>query len=74
MSNSKSQFKSAKNKLEGTAKEIIGKATNNEELELKGKIQTSTADLTKKIEGMKDVAAGTVNHIIERKRTTERGK
>ena len=47
MSSFKKKFDHAKNKFSGEAKKTVGKVMGNEQLELKGKIQSSKADLKK---------------------------
>ena len=47
MSDSKRKFDHIKNKFAGGIKEVAGKVTGNEQLELKGKIQASKADIKK---------------------------
>ena len=54
MTDSKGKVGNAKDKIVGEVKEVIGKVTNNEELELKGKIQSSTSDVKKKAEKLKE--------------------
>lgn len=61
----KDKLNNIKEKLTGEANEAAGKATNNEELELKGKIQSSTADLKKKIGGIKEDITGKINDKID---------
>lgn len=68
MTDSKDKVDYAKDKVAGEVKEAVGKITGNEELELKGKIQSSTADLKKKGEEVKEDIAGTINDIIDRKK------
>ena len=65
-----------KNKLAGEVKEAVGKATGNEELELKGKLQSSMADLNKKmnnaadkIEDKKDKVAAKINDKIDKSKS-----
>jgi uncharacterized protein YjbJ (UPF0337 family) len=66
----------AKNKLSGEAKEAAGKITGNEQLELKGKLQSSKADLKKSINNVADsiedvkenIAKNTNNMIDESKK------
>lgn len=48
MNRSKRKFSQAKNKISGVAKQIAGKITGDEVLELKGRIQSSQADLQKR--------------------------
>jgi uncharacterized protein YjbJ (UPF0337 family) len=72
MSDFKKDFDHAKNKIEGEVKEAAGKITGNEQLELKGKIQSSKADFKKnwdvkeKIEDIKENIAGKMNDRIDR--------
>jgi uncharacterized protein YjbJ (UPF0337 family) len=80
MSQLKRDLDHAKNKLAGGAKEAAGKVTGNEQLELKGKIQSSKADLKKntsvanKIENVKEKIAGSINNSIDKnKRMTRNG-
>ena len=62
----------AKNKVSGEVKEAAGKITGNEQLELKGKMQSSTADLKKKlnvsdkIENVKESIAESANKKIDK--------
>ena len=57
----------AKNKVVGEIKEAAGKMTGNEQLELKGKIQSSKADLKIKVNHVKEDIADTYNHAIGKK-------
>ncbi|MDW7658221.1 MAG: CsbD family protein [Bacillota bacterium] len=72
MSDFKRKFDHAKNKFNGEVKEAAGKVTGNEQLELKGKIQSSKADLKKnlnvkdKIEDIKENIAEKMNDRIDR--------
>lgn len=78
MSQFKRDLDHATNKLAGGAKEAAGKVTGNEQLELKGKIQSSKADLKKntsvanKIENVKEKIAGSMNDRIDLKRKVDR--
>lgn len=54
MSKFKRKFDFAKNKFAGEVKETAGKATGNEQLELKGKIQSAGADLKNKVGDIKE--------------------
>jgi len=67
MTDSMGNIKNAKDKILGEAKEAIGKVTNNQELELKGKIQSSKSDLSKKAGNVKNDIAGKINDIIDKK-------
>lgn len=72
MSDLKKDVNHAKNKVAGEVKEAVGKITGNEQLELKGKIQSAKADLKKnwdvgdKIEDIKENIAGKMNDRIDR--------
>ncbi len=74
MSDFKRKFDHAKNKFSGEVKEAAGKVTGNEQLELKGKIQSSKADLKKnlnvkdKIDDIKESVAEKMNDRIDRKK------
>ena len=48
MNSSERKLARAKNKVSGVAKQVAGKITGDEVLELKGRIQSSKADLQKK--------------------------
>lgn len=65
MTSSKEKIKNAKDKVVGEAKEVIGKVTDNDELELKGKIQSSKADLKKKAGKLKERVAEKINDIVD---------
>lgn len=62
----------AKNKLAGGIKEVAGKITGNEQLELQGKIESAKADIKKntniadKLEDLKDNIAGHINDSIDK--------
>ena len=68
----------AKNKLAGGVKEATGKITGNEQLELKGKMQSSKADLKKnlnvadKVENMRENIAGSINDKIDKNKRNKR--
>ena len=67
MSNSKGKLVNAKDKIVGEVKEAAGKVTGNEELELKGKIQSTKADVKKKAGDLKESVAEKVNDLIDKK-------
>ncbi len=48
MNRSERKLTQAKNKISGVAKQVVGKITGDEVLELKGRIQSSQADLQKR--------------------------
>jgi uncharacterized protein YjbJ (UPF0337 family) len=72
MSDFKKDFNHTKNKVAGEVKEAVGKVTGNEQMELKGKIQSAKADLKKnwdvgnKIEDIKENIAGKMNDRIDK--------
>lgn len=80
MSNSKMDFDRKKNKFTGKAKEAVGKITGNEQLELKGKLQSSKADLKKnlsvkaKIEDIKEGIAGKMNDRIDKNKKNKKSR
>lgn len=61
------KIKNAKDKVVGEVKEAVGKATNNPELELKGKIQSTKADINIKTEKIKDNVKREVNKAFDKK-------
>ena len=73
MTDSKGKIENAKDKIVGEVKEVIGKVTNNEELELKGKIQSSTSDVKKKAGKIKENFAGKINKAIDKNKDNEDG-
>ena len=72
MSDLKNKFTIAKDKVQGEIKETVGKATGNESLELKGKIQSGKADFERKTnfgntaDKIKDGISGKINDIIDK--------
>lgn len=72
MTNTKGKVESTKDKLVGGVKETVGKVTSNEELELKGKIQSKKGDLEgkateagDKANDLKEDIAGNINDTID---------
>jgi len=63
MTDSKGKSKNAKDKIVGGVKEAVGKVTGNEELELKGKIQSTKGDIGDKVDEIKEGIAGKTNDI-----------
>ncbi|MBK5246675.1 MAG: CsbD family protein [Peptostreptococcaceae bacterium] len=67
MSDSKYKLNNAKDKVLGEVKKADGKITGNEEMELKGKIQSSKSDLKERgIKTKKDIVES-INDIIDEK-------
>lgn len=55
-------------RLEGKMKETIGKMTNQEDLELKGKLKVIKSDMVSKGEELKEKAQAKANDFIDRVR------
>ena len=66
MTDTKGKLKNAKDKVVGEVKEATGKVTGNDELELKGKIQSSKADVKKKAGEIKENIAENVNDKVDK--------
>ena len=65
MTDLKDKLKNAKDKVAGETKEAVGKVTDNEELEFKGKVQSTKADISKNIHDKKDDVVDKVNEKID---------
>ena len=63
MAELKSKIKNTKDKVVGKAKEAFGKATGNEETELKGKIQSKKADVKETLDDTKEKIAKKINDM-----------
>ncbi|MBK5244406.1 MAG: CsbD family protein [Eubacteriaceae bacterium] len=63
MAELKSKIKNTKDKVAGKAKEAFGKATGNEETELKGKIQSKKADVKETLDDTKEKIAKNINDM-----------
>ena len=78
MKTKKEDFENAKEKFAGGVKEAAGKITGNEQLELKGKIQSSKADLKKRtnlhdnVNEVKEGIAGKINDMLDKKDTKKK--
>lgn len=68
MTDIKGKIINIKDKAAGEVKEFIGKVTNNDELELKGKIQSTGSDIKGKAEDIKDDIAGKLNDLMDQKK------
>jgi len=66
MTDSKNKLENAKDKVVGEAKEAAGKVTGNEELELKGKIQSSKSDVKKNAGEVKEGIAKKINDAVDK--------
>lgn len=60
------EIKNAKDNVSGTVKETAGRMTENEDLELKGKLQTMKSQIGNKMEGMKEEMAEKANNFIDK--------
>lgn len=72
MTDLKGKGENAKDKVVGGVKEAVGKITNNERLELKGKIQSSKPDIGKKSEDIQEGIAGNINEFIDKKKENKK--
>jgi len=74
MTSFKRKYKNASEKWSGKAKEIAGKITGNEQLELKGKVQSAKADfreslsVVNNVEAIKENIAEKINRKIDKSR------
>lgn len=68
MTDPKDKLMNVKDKIVGEVKEVVGKATGNEELELKGKVQSSVSDLKTKSEKAKEDLPEKINDILDDKK------
>jgi len=73
LNNKKDTFENNKEKITGQIKEAAGKISGNEQLELKGRIQSSKADFKKNInihnnvDEVKEGIAGKINDMLDKK-------
>jgi uncharacterized protein YjbJ (UPF0337 family) len=74
MTDSKGKLENAKDKILGELKEAAGKVTDNEEMELKGKIQSSKSDIKEKAEEVKEGIAEKINDALDRKKANKEDK
>ena len=80
MNTKKDTFNNSKEKITGEVKEAAGKITGNQQLELKGKIQSSKADFKKKtnlhnnVNKVKEGVAGKVNDMIDKNEAKKKNK
>ncbi len=65
MSDLKDKFENAKDEFMGETKEAVGKATGNEETELRGKLQSKKANMKDKFENAKEKIAGKINDKLD---------
>ncbi len=74
MTDLKHTLKNKADKFKGEATEAVGKVTGNEELELKGKIQSAKADLKKKAADIKEDITEKINDKIDEHEDKKRNK
>lgn len=80
MNSKNEKFDNSKEKFMGESKEAIGKMTGNEQLELRGKLQSAKADFKQKtsvsnnVEKAKEGIAGKINNMIDRKEAINEAK
>jgi len=73
MKRSITKLKIEKEKFSGNLKKVAGKITGNEQLELKGRIQTANADMKQKtglgktIHEIKEAVAAKINNLADKK-------
>ena len=78
MKHRKNSYNYRQEKITGKLKELVGKITGHEQLELKGKIQATKADIRKnlsisqKMENVKERLAGLANDKLDNR--SKRGK
>jgi len=68
MTQSNDRLNNTKDKALGEVKETVGKATGNEELELKGKIQSLKSDVMEKSAQIKEDAVEKINKFVDEKK------
>jgi uncharacterized protein YjbJ (UPF0337 family) len=73
MTSFKRKYKNTAEKFSGKVKETVGKITDNEQLELEGKLQSSKAEIKEnmnlgdKVEEIKESIAGKINDKLDEK-------
>lgn len=67
MSNLNNKVENAKDKVTGKAKEAAGRATGNQEMELKGILQYQKGDLKEKVDNTKEKITNKLNDTFNKK-------
>ncbi|MDF2486234.1 MAG: hypothetical protein K0R46_2402 [Herbinix sp.] len=67
------ELKNAKDNAMGKGKETIGQKMNNDNLELKGKLQTMKSQAGDKMTNMKDEMAEKANYVIDWMKPDKKG-
>jgi uncharacterized protein YjbJ (UPF0337 family) len=65
MSDLKKDLKNTKDKLEGEALDNLGQATDDEEMELKGKLKKKVVEAKEKVSDKKDDVLDKINDKLE---------
>ncbi|MGV8980716.1 CsbD family protein [Clostridium sp.] len=65
MTESKNKLESTVDKVVGKTKEAVGKASGNQETELKGKLQYQKGAINDKVDGIKEKVAGKINDALD---------
>lgn len=75
MANLDKKIHNITNKMSGQIKEKIGDITDNEELKLKGKIQTTAWEIKEniddKMDDVKENIAGKINELLDKNKNNE---
>jgi len=74
MTDLKDKLENANDKIIGEVKEVAGKVTGNDELELEGKIQSAKSGVKKKVGEIKEGIAEKINDIIDKKEANKEEK
>ena len=65
MTESKNKLESTMDKVVGKTKEAVGKATGNQQTELKGKLQYQKGDINEKVDDVKEKVAKKINDTLD---------
>ena len=65
MTDPKNKVENTVDKIVGKTKEAVGKATGNQETELKGKLQYQKGAISDKVEDVKENIAGKINDTLD---------
>ena len=65
MTDANKKLENTKDKVVGKTKEAVGKATGNQETELKGKLQYQKGVVNDKVDGIKEKVAGKINDALD---------
>ncbi|MCB2310326.1 CsbD family protein [Clostridium tagluense] len=65
MTESNNKLENTKDKVVGKTKEAVGKATGNQETELKGKLQYQKGVINDKVDNVKEKVAEKINDTLD---------